>query len=120
MSITALPFKTNSSTFFPIPVFSIIVPLITAKIKPTKTYIIAIGHPKDPTNNIKDPKSTNGLDIKKLNVTPLDNPALVNPINIGIDEQLQKGVTVPSNAPAIFAPIPWNLPNIFFVLSGGK
>jgi hypothetical protein len=53
-------------------------------------------------------------------VTPLDSPALVNPMKIGIDEHEQNGVTVPSNAPIIFAPTPRNLPNIFFVLSGGK
>jgi hypothetical protein len=47
-----------------------------------------------------------GDEIKKENVTPSGNPALVNPINIGMDEHEQNGVTVPSKAPAIFAPIP--------------
>ena len=69
---------------------------------------------------MNDPKSTNGEDIKKENVTPTGSPAFVNPINIGIEEQLQKGVTVPSKALKIFAFIPLKFPRIFFVLSGGK
>ena len=40
------------------------------------------------------------------NVTPRGSPALVKPINSGIDEQEQNGVTVPSRAAIIFAPIP--------------
>jgi hypothetical protein len=71
-------------------------------------------------NNKIEAKSTSGDDIKNENVTPNGNPALVNPINKGIDEQEQNGVTVPSNAPIIFAVIPLNLPIIFLVLSGGK
>ena len=39
-------------------------------------------------------------------VTPSGNPALVNPIKIGIDEQEQNGVTVPRSAPIRFAQIP--------------
>lgn len=50
--------------------------------------------------------STIGDEIRKLNVTPNGNPALVNPIKRGIEEQEQKGVTVPSNAAKMFAPIP--------------
>ena len=46
------------------------------------------------------------LEIKKLNVTPNGNPALVNPMNSGMDEQEQNGVTVPNNAAMMFAPIP--------------
>jgi hypothetical protein len=52
------------------------------------------------------PRSTIGEEIRKENVTPSGSPALVNPINSGIDEHEQNGVTVPSNAPMIFAPIP--------------
>ena len=59
-------------------------------------------------------------DIKKENVTPSGKPALVNPINKGMEEHEQNGVTVPKRAAIIFAPIPRNLPNIFLVLSGGK
>ena len=57
-------------------------------------------------NNTKLPKSTIGEDIKNENVTPSGNPALVNPIKIGILEHEQNGVTVPSNAEIIFAHIP--------------
>ena len=50
--------------------------------------------------------------MRKEKVTPKGSPALVNPINNGIDEQEQNGVTVPRRAAMIFAPIPLNLPNI--------
>ena len=63
-------------------------------------------------NRTRDPKSTIGEDIRKENVTPNGSPALVKPINSGIDEQEQKGVTVPSKAAMTFAPIPWK-PSIF-------
>src|SRR5690554_2538107 len=92
----------------------------TARTKPTITYAIAISNPKILASKIKAPKSTNGLEIRNENVTPLDNPALVKPINIGIDEQEQNGVSVPNNAPIVFALTPLNLPNIFLVRSGGK
>jgi hypothetical protein len=69
---------------------------------------------------ITEARSTRGDEIKNENVTPIGSPALVNPIKSGMDEQEQKGVTVPSNAPSIFADIPLYLPNIFLVLSGGK
>lgn len=59
-----------------------------------------------------------GDEIKKENVTPSGNPALVKPINSGIEEQEQNGVTVPNNAAAIFAPIPRKRPNIFLLRSG--
>ena len=59
-------------------------------------------------------------DIKNENVTPIGSPALVKPMNSGIEEQEQNGVTVPRSAPSILAVIPSNLPNIFLVLSGGK
>ncbi len=47
-----------------------------------------------------------GDEIKKENVTPSGNPALVKPINSGIEEQEQNGVTAPNNAAAIFCPNP--------------
>lgn len=47
-----------------------------------------------------------GEEIKKENVTPSGNPALVKPINSGMEEQEQNGVTVPSSAEIILAPIP--------------
>ena len=52
------------------------------------------------------PRSTIGDEIRNENVTPSGNPALVKPMNSGIDEQEQNGVTVPSSAAMIFAPIP--------------
>jgi len=67
-----------------------------------------------------DAKSTNGDDIKNENVTPNGSPAEVKPINIGMLEQLQKGVMVPNNAPKMFPLIPFIPPSIFLVLSGGK
>ena len=36
----------------------------------------------------------------------MGNPALVKPINSGMEEQEQKGVTVPNNADSILAQIP--------------
>jgi hypothetical protein len=52
------------------------------------------------------PRSTIGEEIRKEKVTPSGSPALVNPIKTGIEEQEQKGVTVPSKAPAMFAVTP--------------
>ena len=52
------------------------------------------------------PRSTIGEEIRNENVTPSGNPALVKPMNSGIEEQEQNGVTVPSKAAIIFAPIP--------------
>jgi hypothetical protein len=64
--------------------------------------------------------STKGDDIKNEKVIPIGRPADVNPINIGILEQLQNGVMVPSSAPSILPLMPFMFPSIFFVLSGGK
>lgn len=47
-----------------------------------------------------------GEEMRKENVTPRGNPALVNPINSGIEEQEQNGVTVPSRAAIMLAHIP--------------
>ena len=68
----------------------------------------------------KDPRSTIGDDIKNENVTPKGSPADVNPMKSGIEEQEQKGVTVPSKAATKFAPIPLKCPNILLLRSGGK
>ena len=53
-------------------------------------------------------------------MTPGGSPAPVNPMNSGIEEQEQNGVTVPSSAPSTFARIPRNRPRIFRLRSGGK
>ena len=47
-----------------------------------------------------------GEEIRKEKVTPKGSPALVKPINSGMEEHEQKGVTVPSRADMIFAAIP--------------
>ena len=44
----------------------------------------------------------------------------LKPIKIGIEEQEQNGVTVPSRAAMMFALIPCKPPRIRLVLSGGK
>ena len=100
------PSSINSRTFLPTPVFSTIVPPTMASNSPTATYDIAIGKLNTLINRINAPKSTSGLEIRKLKVTPLDIPALVKPIKIGIEEHEQNGVTVPSSAPTAFAPMP--------------
>ena len=97
-----------------------ITPPITASIIPTNTYIIATFRPKNDEIIITDAKSTKGEEIKNENVIPIGTLADINPINIGILEQLQNGVIVPNNAPSIFPFIPLCFSNIFFVLSGGK
>ena len=61
-----------------------------------------------------------GEEIRKDKVTPTGSPALVKPMNSGMEEQEQKGVTVPSRAAAVLAPMPWNRPRICLVRSGGK
>ena len=61
-----------------------------------------------------------GDDIKKLNVTPNGRPAVVNPIKIGIEEQEQKGVTVPSKAATTRAPKPPKRAMMCLLRSGGK
>lgn len=76
--------------------------------------------PKILINNTNEPKSTIGEEIKKENVTPIGKPALVNPMNSGMDEHEQNGVTVPSKAAIVFAPIPLKRPRIFRLRSGGK
>jgi hypothetical protein len=44
--------------------------------------------------------------MRKEKETPKGRPALVNPIKSGIDEQEQKGVTVPRRAERVLALIP--------------
>ena len=51
---------------------------------------MAIFQLKIPANRIMDAKSTNGEEIRKEKVTPIGNPALVKPMNRGIEEQEQK------------------------------
>ena len=62
--------------------------------------------PKILISSTKLPKSTMGEEIRKEKVTPKGRPALVKPMNRGMEEQEQKGVTVPSSAAMQLAPIP--------------
>jgi len=71
-------------------------------------------------NKTREPRSTIGEEMRNEKVTPSGNPADVKPINKGMDEQEQNGVTVPSRAATELAPIPWNRPSIFLLRSGGK
>ena len=66
------------------------------------------------------PKSTIGEEIRKEKVTPRGSPAVVKPMNSGMDEQEQKGVTVPSRADTRLAPTPWSRPKMCLLRSGGK
>src|SRR5699024_12839606 len=95
-------------------------PPITDIKRTTKTYATTIFIPNIIISKIKLTKSNIGEDIKNEKVTPKSKPALVKPINIGIEEQEQNGVTVPNNADIIFAQIPLNFPSIFLLRSGGK
>ena len=47
-----------------------------------------------------------GEEIRKEKVTPRGSPALVKPMNSGMEEQEQKGVTVPSKAANRLARMP--------------
>ena len=62
--------------------------------------------PKMLMSSTKLPKSTIGEEIRNENVTPSGRPALVKPMNSGMDEQEQNGVTVPNRAPMMFAQMP--------------
>ena len=66
------------------------------------------------------PRSTMGEEMRKENVTPSGSPAPVKPMNSGMEEQEQKGVTVPNSADMVLAPSPWNRPRIRLLRSGGK
>ena len=63
-------------------------------------------HLKKLINSTRLPRSTIGEEMRNEKVTPSGSPALVNPINKGMDEQEQNGVTVPNRAARIFAHIP--------------
>ncbi|MPM61331.1 hypothetical protein SDC9_108189 [bioreactor metagenome] len=52
-------------------------------------------------SNTIDPKSTKGEEIRNAKVRPSGSPAEVNPMNSGMEEQEQNGVTVPSKAASV-------------------
>ena len=76
--------------------------------------------PKMLISSTRLPKSTIGEEIRKEKVTPRGSPAPVKPMNSGMDEQEQKGVTVPSRADTRLAPTPWSRPKMCLLRSGGK
>ena len=57
-------------------------------------------------SRITDARSTSGDEIRNAKVTPSGRPALVKPMNSGIDEQEQNGVSVPSSAAATLPDTP--------------
>lgn len=70
---------------------------------------------------IREPRSTRGDEIRKENVIPTGNPALVNPIKRGIEEQEQKGSYRSQKQQQKYLLINQrNLDKICFVRSGGK
>ena len=58
--------------------------------------------------------------MRKEKVTPTGSPAPVKPMNRGMEEQEQKGVTVPSRAERVLAPSPRKRPRMRLLRSGGK
>ena len=61
-----------------------------------------------------------GDEMRKEKVAPTGSPAPVKPMNSGMEEQEQKGVTVPSSAAATLAHRPRNRPRMRLERSGGK
>jgi len=79
-----------------------------------------MGQLKMLASRMTDARSTSGDEIRKEKVTPVGSPALVKPMNSGIDEQEQKGVTVPSSAASTLPRTPVKRPRMRRVRSGGK
>ncbi|MNY49721.1 hypothetical protein D3C86_1851720 [compost metagenome] len=71
-------------------------------------------------SRITEARSTSGEEIRKEKVTASGRPEPVKPMNSGIDEQEQNGVTVPSSAPITLARKPCMPPRMRRVRSGGK
>ena len=61
-----------------------------------------------------------GEEMRNEKQTPSGRPAAVKPMNSGMDEQEQKGVTVPSSAAAKCAGSPCARPRILRLRAGGK
>ena len=79
-----------------------------------------MGQLKIDASRITEARSTSGDEIRKEKVIASGRPAAVNPMKIGIEEQEQKGVIVPSRAASIFAQRPVRPPRMRRVRSGGK
>ena len=65
-----------------------------ATISPTATYAKAMGQLKIEASRITEARSTSGDEIRKEKVIASGSPAAVKPMNSGMDEQEQNGVTV--------------------------
>ena len=52
---------------------------------------------------MREPRSTRGEETRKEKVTPRGSPALEKPMKRGMEEQEQKGVTVPKSAASVLA-----------------
>lgn len=59
---------------------------------------MVVFQPKRAGKRINEASFTRGEAIKKAKVTPSGIPALKKPMNKGIEEQEQKGVTTPNKA----------------------
>ena len=79
-----------------------------------------MGQLKMLASRMTEARSTSGDEMRNENVVPSGSPALVKPMNSGIDEHEQNGVIVPSSAPASRALTPLMLPRMRRVRSGGK
>jgi hypothetical protein len=91
-----------------------------ATLRPHSIYIRAILRPNIPNSITRATSLTMGEEIKNEKVTPKGTPASINPMNTGIAEQLQKGVTIPSRAATTLPRYWWRKLKIFRVFSGGK
>ena len=87
---------------------------------PENAYKNASFQPKIPPIITKATSLTSGEVIKKENATPIGIFASKKPINKGIEEQEQKGVTAPNNAAAILPSPHRNLPTFSLNLLGSK
>src|SRR4030066_1523211 len=76
--------------------------------------------PNKPHSMTKATSFTVGEAIKKENVTPKGSPASTKPMNIGIAEQEQNGVTMPRQAAKKFPTYSRRLARSLRDFSGGK
>jgi hypothetical protein len=79
-----------------------------------------MGQLKIDASRITEARSTGSEEIRNENVTAKGRPAAVKPMNSGMDEQEQNGVSVPRRAASVLAPIPVRPPGMARVRSGGK
>ena len=88
--------------------------------RPVDAYRSAVFHPKRPKRSTSATSLIIGAAIRKEKVTPSGMPLSMNPMNSGIAEQEQKGVTMPSVL-AMMLPRKSGFPSsAFLVFSGEK